>query len=417
MPTGTRILERRSDWTDADHDALSVLYGARGEPAPGDLAGLLDWAGCSDVDLVCIAIEGSGGFDAAILLTRRRVAGVWTIRLAGHGWADEQVVPARSRASAARLAAAVADWLSGLRRWRLDLEQLPLNDPFVEALGGLCPVAALDSGDPLPYLDRPETRTPTNWAPKKFRQQSRQAHRRLTEERGEPRICVIGTTDRILDRLGCYHSVFHAREQELGRPSALRDSGIAATKQRVLRRLGDQGLLQAWELRVGEELIAYYITVQVGTTRRIWDGRMAPGLAHVSPGTVLMAHVLQEWHRDPCIQRVDFMRGGNEFKRRLSNGQIETRRLRAWSSPRLAATDTSLAALEDHGRRLVRGARDRSPTVARVIRWLRLPDLPGTDQPRYVRQGPRIAKTCPGSCTFPKSTVPSGEKVGPVISL
>ena len=36
---------------------------------------------------------------------------------------------------------------------------------------------------------------------------------------------------------------------------------------------------------------------------------------------------------------------------------------------------------------------------------------------RYLDQGPRIEKQCPGSWTLPNSSIPSGEKQGPVISL
>lgn len=38
-------------------------------------------------------------------------------------------------------------------------------------------------------------------------------------------------------------------------------------------------------------------------------------------------------------------------------------------------------------------------------------------EPRYLRQGPRIANTWPGSWTLPNRTLPSGAKLGPVISL
>ncbi|XAS77173.1 GNAT family N-acetyltransferase [Dermatophilaceae bacterium Sec6.4] len=379
MMTTTRILHGTEGWIRADEDALTNLYEAHGGAAPADLPGLLDWARAKDAPLVTIAIESSTAapspgarvFDAAVLLTHRRVAGISTVRLAGHGWADQQVVCTRTHHAATQLAAAVVIWLGGLGRWRLDLEQLPDSDPFVDALGALCPSDRLESGDPLPYLTWAATRTATNWAPKKFRQQSRQAQRRLTQECGEPSILTLDTTDEVLDHLGGYHEVFDARERELGRPSAIRDPAIAATKEAVLRRLGDQHLLQAWELRVGTELIAYYITLQVGSTRRMWDGRMTPGLAHVSPGTILMAHVLQTWHGDPSIERVDFMRGSNEFKKRLSAGEVGTQRLRAWSTPGLAGAETALTTADHHTRRVIRTARDRSPALAGLIRRLR----------------------------------------------
>lgn len=261
--------------------------------------------------------------------------------------------------------------MGGLGRWRLVLEQLPVYDPFVQALTSLSRNVRAERGDPLPYLDWPTTRTQTSWAPKKFRQQSRQAWRRLAEQCGEPEICRLDTTEEIFAHLAGYHDVFDARERELGRPSALRDPAIAATKQLVLRRLGDEGLLQAWELRVSGELIAYYIAIRVGTTQRMWDGRMTPGLAHVSPGTILMAHILQEWHRDPAIRQVDFMRGSNKFKCRLSSGEVDTQRLRAWSTPRLAKVELALTKFDQHNRQLVRAARDHSPAVARIIRRFR----------------------------------------------
>ncbi|MDQ2849435.1 MAG: GNAT family N-acetyltransferase [Actinomycetota bacterium] len=371
MAPTTRILKSTREWTKTDHDALIALYQAHGGSAPGDLPGLLDWSLCTGTELVTIAMEGPGVFEAAILLTCHRVAGIHRIRLAGHNWADQQIVPTRTPEAATHLAIAVSTWLAGLGRWRLDLEQLPVHDPFVEALIALGLNTRLAPSDPLPYLIWPTTRTPTNWAPKKFRQQSRQAHRHLTEQHGETEICKLDTTNDILAHLPEYHDVFDARERELGRPSALRAPGIAATKVKVLQRLGNQQRLQAWELRVRGELIAYYITIQVGTTRRMWDGRMAPGLAHVSPGTILMAQVLQEWQRDPRITRVDFMRGSNEFKHRLSTGEINTQRLRAWSSPRLATIEIALTKFDHHNRRIVRAARDRSPALAKIIRQLR----------------------------------------------
>jgi len=298
-----------------------------------------------------VSVREHGELAAVGSFAERRRAGHHEIVALGHGSSDYARMPARSEIAARVLADAVHDALDARRwPWRLRFDQLPPADPAAVRLVERLSHAALEAGDAAPRLllhaDRPLDAVMSS----KTRQSLRTARNRLDKldegytvrtERG-PGVCA---------ELADIERVHRLRDHALGRASDLDDPPRRRFWHDLLAAYGGRGEVEIGRLEIGGDLAAYSVSFLDGSSYRLWDTRIDPARAFVSPGRVLLAELIERLRAEGAWTEFDFMRGEEDYKRRMSDDAVPAESLRAWSSGSLRAVEQGFRGLRARRRR------------------------------------------------------------------
>ena len=296
-----------------------------------------------------VVVRDHGALAAVAAFADRRRAGHREIVALGHGSSDYARLPARSELAARVLADAVGDALRRRRwPWRLRFDQLPVADPTATRLVERLSHSTLEAGDASPRLllhaDRPLDAVMSS----KTRQSLRTARNRLEKldegyrvrtERG-PTVCSA------LDDIERVHRL---RDHALGRPSDLDDPARRRFWHGVLAAYGGRGEVEIGRLEIGEDLAAYSVSFLDRSSYRLWDTRIDPARSFVSPGRVLLADLIERLRAEGAWTEFDFMRGEEDYKRRMSDDAVPAENLRAWSSASLRSLEQGFRNLRGRG--------------------------------------------------------------------
>lgn len=292
-----------------------------------------------------VSVRDHGDLAGVAMFAERRRAGHHEIVALGHGSSDYARLPTRSDGAARVLADAVGETLHRRRwPWRLRFDQLPPADPVAAHLVDRLSHAAVETGDASPRLllhaDRPLDAVMSA----KTRQSLRTARNRLEKldegytvrtERG-PSVCSA------LDDIERVHRL---RDHALGRASDLDDPSRRRFWHDVLAAYGRRGEVEIGRLQIGGDLAAYSVSFLDGSSYRLWDTRIDPARSFVSPGRVLLADLIERLRAEGAWSEFDFMRGEEDYKRRMSDDAVPAENLRAWSSAALRGLEQGFRGL------------------------------------------------------------------------
>lgn len=318
---------------DVVRDDLGVLLDDLDAPVCAQPLWLTTWARAyRSYTPWVFTLRREGELAAAGLLAERRRAGHREIVGLGHGASDYARLPARSEEDAEALAAAIADWLGGRRGpWRFRFEQLPDGDPVAAGLARRLREAVLEDGDPSPRLLLHDDRTLEQVMSSKTRQSLRTARNRLGRleegfsvraDRGSGATACLGDVER----------VHRLRDEALGRASDLDDPERLEFWRSLITAYAGRGAVEVGRLLIGSEMAAYSVAFLDRGSYRLWDTRIDPGRAFVSPGRVLLADLIERLRAEGAWSEFDYMRGEEDYKRRMSDDVVPAQNVRAWSS-------------------------------------------------------------------------------------
>ena len=309
-----------------------------------------------------LALEWGGG--SALL-------GIPTIRLAGHGVYDTQVVAAGDADSVAALAYALRWWLAQRRAWRLQFEQLLAQDDSLSPVYDAVPNAQWSQGDPVPILEWQEGAHSRNWARKKARANERRAQAQLQRTATAWHVVCLTDPGEISRLLPTLADLRARRELALNRPDVFADPHLRRGHEELIVQLAHAGKAEVWTLTIAGTLAGYAVAGRVDGTQYLLDSRIDPASAAHEPGTLLFAQMLRTWHAQPAISRVDFGRGASTFKRRWQTTQEERYTLVGWSSLWVRRIEEHWTLVTGRARRVLRQARDRSSLAYSGVRVAR----------------------------------------------
>lgn len=273
------------------------------------------------------------------LLAARSQAGVLRVAALGHGVSDYTRLPAVDREAAARLGGRVAQALRSLGRpWALDLEQLPLDDPAVDALRDGLPVHAVEDGDACPSTLFGDDRSVGAYLSKNFRSTAGRLRRRAEASRAVE-VDFVRDADGVVGLLPELVQVRRRRDADVGRLSPLDTEAGTRFYRDVMGVLAARGEVEVATLRFDGTLAAYSLALVDGTAYRSYDPRFDPAFAEFSPGAMLELPLFERLLADPGVECFDRMRGVEGYKLRTANHVEPTVRLRAWSSAGVHAAD------------------------------------------------------------------------------
>ena len=104
-----------------------------------------------------------------------------------------------------------------------------------------------------------------------------------------------------------------ARWQQRGLPGVLADDVIQSFHREVAPRMLAAGALRMYVMRHGERIIAVFYGFAHHDTVYYYLSGYAPELEKLSPGSLLVAHAIEEAVRSGA-QTFDFLRGAEEYK-------------------------------------------------------------------------------------------------------
>jgi CelD/BcsL family acetyltransferase involved in cellulose biosynthesis len=277
-------------------------------------------------------VRERGELVAVGLLAVRARAGHHEIVGLGHGPSDYARLPARSPEAAQRLAETLAEALRRRRRpWRLRIDGLPPADPVATRLAEQLRHATVVRGEGAPHLLLRAERPVEAVMKAKDRHSLHARRRRLSKlecgyslrtERGVEACTNLEDVER----------VHQLREHAVRRTSDLDKTSARNFWRDVLAAYGALGEVEVSRLVIGTDLAAYSIGLLDGRSWRLWDTRFNPAYRSVAPGRVLITDVMERLQAEGGWDEFDYMRGEEDYKRRLSDGVVPAEHLRAWSS-------------------------------------------------------------------------------------
>jgi len=296
---------------------------------------------------------------ACALLALRSQGGVVRVVALGHGVSDYSRLPAVDADAAARLGVRVADALRDLGRpWILDLEQLAVDDPSVEALRAALAVHEAEEGDACPSTRFADDRAIETYLSKSFRSNARR-YRRHMETSGAVDVAFVRDADGVVSLLPELVEVRRRRDRHVGRLSPLDTEAGTRFYRDAMGVLAARGEVEVATLRYDGRLAAYSLALVDGTAYRSYDPRFDPAFADHSPGMVLELPLFERMLADPAIESFDRMRGVEDYKLRTANHVEPTVRLRAWSSAGIRVADERW--------RQAKAALKRSPRLRQAV--------------------------------------------------
>jgi CelD/BcsL family acetyltransferase involved in cellulose biosynthesis len=146
---------------------------------------------------------------------------------------------------------------------------------------------------------------------KKQRANIRYARSRLERAGGGTfELANPGTLSRALEELFTLHG---SRWQTAGQPGVLHDPAVQQFHRLVAPALLPEGLLRLYQLRVGQRTIAATYSLFFRDTAYCYIQGFDPEFAELSPGTLLMFHVIEDAVHHG-LSRFDFLRGEEAYK-------------------------------------------------------------------------------------------------------
>ncbi len=116
--------------------------------------------------------------------------------------------------------------------------------------------------------------------------------------------------DLFMDALFALHG---ARWQRRGMPGMLADDVVQQFHRDAARAMLDAGALRMYGMRVGARVVAVFYGFAAQGTVYYYLSGYDPDLEKLSPGTVIVAHAIQQAVRDDSTA-FDFLRGAEEYK-------------------------------------------------------------------------------------------------------
>lgn len=209
------------------------------------------------------------------------------------------------------LTIALAEFLSETDCWNLcDFHQLRENSPLLELEIPGVNSDAIYFQEVCPLLILPKTHDElSNVIPAK-RLDNIEYYRRRAEKNGRVEIEPVTSEniDELLNGLICFH---RARKPEAR--STFSDETVCKFHHRVAREFFHSGHLRLFGLRVEQQLVAALYGFAHGNRVCYYGGAFNADFASISPGTLLLAHAIEEAIREHTYE-FDFMRGSENYK-------------------------------------------------------------------------------------------------------
>jgi CelD/BcsL family acetyltransferase involved in cellulose biosynthesis len=317
---------------------------------------------------VAVTVQTAGRLAGAALLAEsgRHLARFVAL---GHGPSDVSVLPVRDQTAADTLAAAIVDYLGQLGRpWQLLLRHLPAGDRAAAALDRRLSRAAIAPGAVSPVLRVGDTRILRAHVSRNHHQQTRRLRNRLDRDGIDPSVAHLRDPDEVHAALPEVVEVCRARDQALGRRSAMDDPAAGAFFRRVVLSHAHLGLVVLTTLRIGGRLAAYVLCFVDGAVYRMWHSRFLPDWSRYGVG--LLAHdAALEYALEHGCELYDWGRGEEDYKSRISNEQVRGEDLRAWSGPVVAVPGRLFLRAKELAERAEQrgGATERAVDTARRV--------------------------------------------------
>lgn len=115
------------------------------------------------------------------------------------------------------------------------------------------------------------------------------------------------------EALSALFELHAARWKQRGLPGVLADDAIQSFHREVAPRMLAAGALRMYVMRHGDRIIAVFYGFAHHNTVYYYLGGYAPDLEKLSPGTLIVAHAIEEAMRDGAAV-FDFLRGAEEYK-------------------------------------------------------------------------------------------------------
>jgi CelD/BcsL family acetyltransferase involved in cellulose biosynthesis len=200
-------------------------------------------------------------------------------------------------------------------RARWILHAVPAASPtlqVVPALGGSCSLTAtIEREERCPVLS-----LPSSWdaylasLSGKHRHELTRKIRRFEREVPDGRVVSVHTAGDVGARLGDFLTLHRA--SRAGKAKFM-DARMETFFRAVIPALAERDGVRLWLLEAGGEPIASFICLEWDDTVGLYNSGFAPGRASLSPGLVLLSHVI----RDAIGRgrpRFDFLRGEERYK-------------------------------------------------------------------------------------------------------
>jgi CelD/BcsL family acetyltransferase involved in cellulose biosynthesis len=202
------------------------------------------------------------------------------------------------------------------------LREIPARSPLLAEL----PALAAGRGHRLRVrhsLDSPYLSIRQTWEDylatrsRQFRGNLRRNLRKLRDTGREWKVECLAAAD------GIERALPEVMDLALRSWSGRQGSSIASAPHRsfyepVIRALGALGSVRLWTLRIGGRLAAFDLYATSGRGLALLKTSYDPALAHLSPGAVLHAQVMEAVFRGGEFDRYDFLGKDDPYKRRWS---------------------------------------------------------------------------------------------------
>lgn len=270
--------------------------------------------------------------ESAAALAERRRGPLRKVVAMGDGLSDYARLPARSEESSRELAAGIRAALERLGGpWWMLIRQLPADDAVSGAIMRTFPHAAMLPGEASPISLFDEDRSVARYASKNLRQQIRKMQRRTERTGLTPTLEHVHDSSKIAAALPEIERLCVLRDHDSGRKSILDSPSSARFFRNVIRAHAERGEVMLSTLALDRELIAYAVFFKDCGYYRLWNSRFDPQWKELRPGRIVIFRGMEEALADPHSRGFDLMRGGQDYKRSMSNHVLEASDLWAWS--------------------------------------------------------------------------------------
>lgn len=260
---------------------------------------------------VRLVMDAEGGL-VAVLPLYETVPGVLEL-IGGADVSDYLDLVARAGLEDEAWCALLQSRAAGRERWVL--HAVPAASPTVRALpalAGSCSLAVtVELEERCPVLTLPST-----WddylasLSGKHRHELTRKIRRFEREVPDGRVVAVHRADEVAARLGDFLALHRA--SRVGKAKFM-DERMEAFFRAAIPALAAREGVRLWLLEAGDEPIASFICLEWDDTVGLYNSGFAPARASLSPGLVLLSHVI----RDAIARRrarFDFLRGEERYK-------------------------------------------------------------------------------------------------------
>lgn len=193
--------------------------------------------------------------------------------------------------------------------------EFPELQPGATALGLACPSGLADSihdQDPCPVLMLPaSTEGLREVLPSRKRRKLRLAHNRAAR-RGEVTI-ERATGDGVSQAYSELVRLHEARWRSRGAPGVISDERVRGLHGMALEQLSRRGLLRLYVLSISGQVASIYLGFRHQDRAYGYLTGFDPDYAFGSPGTILLAHAIEESVREGA-REFHFLRGDEKYK-------------------------------------------------------------------------------------------------------